>query len=358
MAHVMPRVCVVVGLATLPLNVNAQPEAGSSPLSGPAVREPGVPGNSTTFTGRGRREGERVIDHRTFLKGLESLRGDSVAANVRLTREQEETLLGIEREYRVATRAYFDKNLNDIRDVRDVLGIRGDQPATDSAIRKGIDELRKNIVGNEFEAEQPMSDAAVKDAAREKARRIYEGAPRAADVHTRIWKLLTPPQRDALSDVLDAIVDAQEAQRRAFLSPSAMMDMMGNPPPAGVAGVADAMKGQMGDGMMGDGMQSGGTMIADRKRAERSKPSTKPAENDPTTLLGMDPATIAANDPRLPERVRRRIYNMKPEARIEAIGRYLADLKTELAEAQAAAGPDKNTVPTVDRVKVPTPEKK
>ncbi len=330
----------------------------SNPLSGPTVREPGLPGNSTTFTGRGRREGERVIDHRTFLKGLESLRGESAASNVRLSREQEETLLGIEREFRVATRTYFDKNLNDIRDVRDVLGIRGDQPATESAIRKGMDELRKNIVGNEIETEQPMSDAAVKDAAREKARRIYDGAPRATDIHTRIWRLLNPPQREALSEVLDALAASQEAQRRAFLSPSAMTDMMGSASPNGMAGMSDAMKGQTGDGMMGEGMRSEAKTNADRKAAERAKSNTLRVENDPAELLGVDPATIAANDPRLPERVRRRIYNMKPEARIEAIGRYLADLKAELAEAKNAAGLDKTAVPTVDRVNVPTPEKK
>jgi hypothetical protein len=336
---------VIAGLLRCACAHTVEPDAPANPLSGPTVREPGVPGNSTTFTGRGRREGERVIDHRTFLKALESLRDGSVAAEVRLTREQEEQLARIERDYRLAIRAYFEKNLNDIRDMRDVLEIRGDQPPTESSIRKGIDELRRNIVGAQPGADDTMSDAAIKDAAREKARRIYQGAPSANDVHQRIWKLLLPAQRDLLTSTLDALVAQQEAQRRAFLSPGAMMtdatsaDPMNSMSDMATKPAMGAMPGAM-NGTMGMGNS------ADSKT------------NDPASLLGMDPAKIAADDPRLPERVRRRIRSMKPDARAEAIGRYLADLKLELAEAQAAAKIDKAAAPTVDRVNIPTPEKK
>lgn len=353
MTRALPGFFAIATIMALPCSALAWQDADPNPLSGPTVREPGVPGNSTTFTGRGRREGERVIDHRTFLKGLESLRGEAVAVALRLTRDQEEQLFGIEREFRVATKAYFEKNLNDIRDVRDVLGIRGDLPAAESTIRKVQDELRKNIVGEELEAQAPLSEEALKEAAREKARRIYDSAPRATEVHARIWKLLTPPQRDALSETLDALVSQQEAQRRAFLSPGVMNGMAGSEMNPGNAD-GGMMNGVMGDAKMNtaDGMKMGAQSRA-RADADRSQ-----IASDPAALLGMDPGKIAADDPRLPERVRRRIRNMKPEARVEAIGRYLIDLKQELAEAKAMAAPDKSAAPTIDRVNIPTPEKK
>jgi hypothetical protein len=294
-----------------------------------------------------------VIDHRTFLKALESLRDGSVAAAVRLTRDQEEQLARMERDYRLAVRAYFEKNLNDIRDMRDVLDIRGDQPPTESSIRKGIDELRSNIVGAEPGADDTMSDAAIKDAAREKARRIYQGAPSANDIHLRIWKVLLPAQRDLLTAALDALVNQQEAQRRAFLSPGAMM----------IDGAAANPMNPMGDAMTksAQGEMSAamtGAVRNDTPADSRTTDAGHGLANDPASLLGMDPAKIAADDPRLPERVRRRIRSMKPEARTEAISRYLIDLKQELAETQAAAKGDKSAAPTVERVNIPTPEKK
>lgn len=335
---------------------SADPDPAANPLSGPSVREPGVPGNSTTFTGNGRRDGERTIDHRTFLKAIEALRDASSPADVRLTRDQDDLIAAIEREFRIATRAYFEKNLNDIRDVRDVLQIRGDQPATESTIRKGVDQLRRNIVGSEQGDDDSMSEAAIKEAAREKARRIYQGGPRASEAHSRVWKMLRPAQRDALSAKIDELVNQQEAQRRAFLSPAGTMGegAMTDPMVSQMSATSDAMNATMGGMNKGDSGQGARPMSA----ASGSSNTVPRATNDPSTLLGMDPARIAADDPRLPERVRRRIRSMKPEARVEAIGRYLADLKQELAETKAASESDKSAAPTVDRVNVPTPEKK
>lgn len=330
-----------------------------SPLSGPTVKEPGVPGNSTRFTGGGRREGERLVDHRTFLKALDALRSDADAA-LHLTPDQESQIFVLIRDYRLAHRAYFEKNLNDIRDVRQVLEIRGDQPPTESAIRKGVDELRRNIVGDDAAAEQAMSQDAIKNSAREKARRIYEGAPRAADVHTKIWKILTPLQRDAISDTISSLVAQQEAMRREFLSPeSGSMTM---PADSGINVMKnDAMNSAMNGSMNSDAMSSRATrddMMGAKDGALSPATTRASKETDPASLLGSDPAKIAADDPRLPERVRRRIRFMKPEARTEALTRYLADLKDELAQARAAAEKDKSAPPTVDKVNVPTPEKK
>jgi hypothetical protein len=49
---------------------------------------------------------------------------------------------------------------------------------------------------------------------------------------------------------------------------------------------------------------------------------------------------------------------MKPALQIDAIARYQIDLKEELRQAHAAASKDKSAAPTVDKVNVPTPEKK
>jgi hypothetical protein len=130
--------------------------------------------------------------------------------------------------------------------------------------------------------------------------------------------------------------------------------------------------GQMNDAMSGNMTGSMNGSMADsmamRDRARSKAPSEitsaqKPLTpvtnpNDPASLLGIDPAKISPTDPRLPERVRRRIRGMKPALQTEAIARYLVDLKDELAEAQAAASKDKSAAPTIDKVNIPTPEKK
>lgn len=332
-----------------------------SPLSGPPVREPGVPGNSTTFTGNGRREGERVIDHRTFLKALENLRSAPDAA-LRITPDQDSQIFILFRDLRLAQRAHFEKNLNDLRDVRQVLDIGGDLPPTESTIRKSVDDLRKTIVGEENSANQALSDEAVKQAALEKARRIYESAPRPSAVHVKVWKLLTQAQRDALNDSINTLVAQAESQRREFLSPEAVAEAQMNGQTNGQ--MNDAMSGNMTGSMNGSMADS----MAMRDRARSKAPSEitsaqKPLTpvtnpNDPASLLGIDPAKISPTDPRLPERVRRRIRGMKPALQTEAIARYLVDLKDELAEAQAAASKDKSAAPTIDKVNIPTPEKK
>ncbi|MBU6412054.1 MAG: hypothetical protein KGS45_01150 [Planctomycetes bacterium] len=347
----LARIVACVAVACVAISPAVLADEPASPLSGPYVKEPGVPGNSTRFTGGGRREGERVVDHRTFLKALDDLRNSPDSA-IRLSPDQDAQVFVLVRDYRLLQRAYFERNLNDIRDVRQSLDIRGDQPPTESAIRRGVDELRRSIVGDDPTNQQAMSDEAVKEAAREKARRIYEGAPRATEVHARIWKVLSAPQRDALTDTINSLVAQQEALRREFLSPEAVASgMMTDQAMSGGMNSAMSASSMSADSMRGASTnRTVGAMDAQASKAEASA--------DPASLLGTDPSTIAPDDPRLPERVRRRIRFMKPEARTEALSRYLVDLKSELAESKAAAEKDKSAAPTVDKVNIPTPEKK
>src|SRR5262245_52603497 len=87
----------------------SQPKVTDPTLQGPAVKSGGVPGENRQF-GDGKVKGkERMgteIPHRLFMKALDSLRGDTADASVRLSSEQDAKINKINDAFTAAVSSY------------------------------------------------------------------------------------------------------------------------------------------------------------------------------------------------------------------------------------------------------------
>ena len=139
-------------------------------LRGPSVENVDVPGSPSTFgemSGRqARMMADRPVPHRVFREAVESLTSEEAAPELRLTREQQEALQGLEREAREARRAYLREHGPKLRELRSQLESlrRGEQPEDVQALQQQISE-------------------------------IMRGAPQMQAVHAKAWGVLTEEQR-------------------------------------------------------------------------------------------------------------------------------------------------------------------
>ncbi len=296
---------VVMTLSGSVIAQTAQPDA----LSGPAVREGGVPGDSKSFTGGRRREGDRPLAHRMFLQSLDVIRGEKAAAATRLTAEQEKSLRDFEKAFQTDQRAYFEKNREAIQKAREALGLKGEMEEGDG-FRRGVEEIRRALQEKKAPAKKPepatepaeesmMSEDAMNEAlekARGQLQRIYANAPKPADVHTRQWAVLTVAQQEIVIKEIDRLQASEGEDRKNYL------------------GRRDTLKQDMED------------IVAGKKEVD-------------------------VNDPRLPEAMREKLAAMTPDQRREAVRKFMVE-----RGRKAAAGTEKKAAPTMDDVVLPPPE--
>jgi hypothetical protein len=278
-------------------------------LSGPSVKEGGVPGDAKSFSGGPgrRREGDRPLAHRVFLDSLNVLRGEKADAAAKLTPAQEKSLRELERSFQGEMRAYFEKNKDQVMKARETLGLKGEMNG-EEGFRRGVEEIRKALQKDKKApvaktSDTPAEDSMMSDEAmneeREKARtklqQIYSAAPKPGDVHTREWALLTETQQEIVSKEIDRLRTQEEEDRKSYL------------------GKRDTLKKELED------------VIAGKKE--------------------LDP-----NDPRLPDKMREKLAAMTPDQRREAARRFLEE------RGKKKEGGEKKEAPKMDDVTVPTPD--
>ena len=122
---------------------SADPMKSDDVLSGPSVKEGGVPGDAKSFSGGPgrRREGDRPLAHRMFLNSLDVLRGKNAADATRLTAEQEKSIRDLEKGFQTEQRVYFEKNREQVMKARETLGLKGEMSDGDD-FRRGVEEIR------------------------------------------------------------------------------------------------------------------------------------------------------------------------------------------------------------------------
>lgn len=225
------RAFVVAWAFTAPafsaLAQQAQP-SGGAPLQGPRVRDGGVPGDRNTFSSKtgqaGRRQNEWQVPHRVFLRAIDSLRSPDLAPELRLSVEQGEKLNALEREFRTSVQSYFEEHRAEFE------SLRGHMPpeakrrfeelrraygpaAPDSTPRRGVQEEprpRRPMPP----APETMNDAPQsREQVREAMRRLYDGAPKIADLHTKVWATLSEAQQAAAKAELEKIRKETAARR-------------------------------------------------------------------------------------------------------------------------------------------------
>ncbi len=279
-------------------------------LSGPSVREGGVPGDAKSFGGSPgkRREGDRPLAHRMFLNALQVIQSESAAAATRLTAEQEKSLRDFEKAFQAEQRAYFEKNREKVTKARETLGLKGEMGEGDD-FRRGVEEIRRALQEKKpatKKADAPgtadesmMSEDAMNEAlekAREQLQRIYAGAPKAGEVHTRQWAVLTEAQKELVIKEIDRLRANENEDRKNYL------------------GRRDTLKQDMDD------------IIAGKKELD-------------------------INDPRLPEAMRTKLATMSPEQRREAVRKFLQERGGKKND-----GVEKKAAPKMDDVQMPPAE--
>ena len=279
-------------------------------LSGPSVREGGVPGDAKSFGGSPgkRREGDRPLAHRMFLNALQVIQSESAAAATRLTAEQEKSLRDFEKAFQAEQRAYFEKNREKVTKARETLGLKGEMGEGDD-FRRGVEEIRRALQEKKpatKKADAPaaaeesmMSEDAMNEAlekAREQLQRIYAGAPKAGEVHTRQWAVLTEAQKELVIKEIDRLQANENEDRKNYL------------------GRRDTLKQDMDD------------IIAGKKELD-------------------------INDPRLPEAMRTKLATMSPEQRREAVRKFLQERGGKKND-----GVEKKAAPKMDDVQMPPAE--
>jgi len=270
-------------------------------LKGPAVKQAGVPGENRQF-GDGKVKGkERMgteIPHRLFMKSLDSLRGDSADAAVRLSADQNSKIKAIDDAFSADVAKYREAHQGEARDLAQNLSPEDRKKAMAFLGREGRaqgDKAAKLGKGKGKAApeagDMSSADAKKSEDAKAKLRELMEGAPKSADTHARIFAVLSDTQKAAFQKQLDT--DRKEMQERA-----------------------------------------GGKKL-DRKAAAKGAP-----------VAGKD---LDINDPRIPEKMRERLKNMPPAEQQQALER-MRDRINRGGEAKPA--------PSTKDVQVPAPDNK
>ncbi len=262
-----------------------------APLKGPAVKDSSVPGENRRLVSGGGGKGDRMqreIPHRAFMAAFNVLRGDKADPAVRLTDNQDNTLRTLDQNFQTSTEEYKKANAAEFRDLISKLS-----PEDRKRVGEFLGNRRPGALvkpdGKKPAAAPPADappmdamqeqDAKAADGARARMRELIEGAPQAADTHSKMFAILTEGQRPAFQAELER-VKKEMLERRA----PAKIDRQ-----------------------------------VDKKNPEAPK-GDQPKTSEPVNL----------DDPRIPEAARQRIKALPPEQQREAFRK----LKERLRNAE------------------------
>lgn len=186
-------------------------------LQGPAVKQSGVPGENRQFGDGKAKHKERMgseIPHRLFMKTLDSLRGDSADASVRLTSEQDSKIKTINDAYMAEVAKYREAHQDEARQLAQQLSPEDRKRVM--AFLAGRDGRgdRAPKLGDKGKGKAPDAAADTTDnnqavdpkkaeEAKAKLRELMQGAPKPADTHAQIFAVLNDAQKTAFQKELD-----------------------------------------------------------------------------------------------------------------------------------------------------------
>lgn len=231
------RMGLVVGTMAIVVITNSalgQEKKAEQPLGGPRVSDGGVPGENRRFSGESglkRKDMQRNIPHRVFMRSFDSLRGQDVPDSLRLSAEQETKLKEINDGFLADTRSFREANSAETRKLIEQLPreqrvqamqlLRGPGgPDGDFSARaqrpflkdsKGKKEGDAGSGGMMDEAGRHDNEA---NAARDRLREIFESAPKLADVHAKMYGVLSQEQKAAVEKQLAALTSEIEKRRK------------------------------------------------------------------------------------------------------------------------------------------------
>lgn len=207
---------LAIVLACAAFSTGAIASVDDPPLKGPKVKDQSVPGETRRFGTD--QQGDRKdrtpgLQHGMFMRAVNTLKGEKVDANVRLSDEQSQRIEGIDREYRDQVKAYLAKNADEVKK------LMGDLPPNErKRVREGLGRGLENAgvspretpkgKGRRGPAEGDASkDAAPVDpqkaaAAKARLKEIHEGAPQATEVHSKVFGVLSAEQKTAVEAAL------------------------------------------------------------------------------------------------------------------------------------------------------------
>lgn len=208
-------------------------------LEGPKVKDLNTPVQST-FDGAAREGKKRMqpqIPHPAFVRTIHKTLGDDAPEALRLTEAQSKQIEEIDAEFRAAVKAYMDEHRDEVKALREAgmpvggpergRGGRGQEGRGPEGRGKPRPEPRE---GDEMAPPPPPRDGddmgrppademtPEREAIRERARALREGAPKPTDAETKMWAVLTAEQQAAVRPKLDALKEemAKEYGERAL----------------------------------------------------------------------------------------------------------------------------------------------
>jgi hypothetical protein len=200
------------------------------PLKGPAVKDAGIPGEHRRLTeGQGfdRKDRERPIPQRMFMRAIGELRGESASENLRLTSEQGDKIKSINEgfmaemeKYRAAHRDEAQALMKDLapedrRRAAEMLGVgprggegrdrfKGDAKGKGPKNAGGEHPAKGNDAMEGMEGRGAgKPDPAKAEGARTAMRQLFENAPKPDDTRVQIYAVLRPEQKEFVQKQLE-----------------------------------------------------------------------------------------------------------------------------------------------------------
>ncbi len=327
----------IAGLA-IGLSAAAHADQPANPLGGPSVETKVAPGSNGTFgsgAGSAKARGEREIPAREFMRAVETALGADAPEGVRATPELEQKIRAIGSEFAAAQRAYMQQNREALAQMRQL-----ERPAKKDANKPDApgDESMKGT-------EPAMSDED-RAALIERLREVRDKAPKAADAHTKVWALLSEPQRAAVQVKLDALHKEMQERDNANYVKRRAAAKAGEGPNASPATATPGNK----------------------PKAQKSEAPAEPASAQPAKpAAGSKPESAPARAPiaaEQRERLMRLFERMSPEQREELLRRVEERMNAgtgaanpPAGRARRAAGPggDAKPAPDMKTIELPAP---
>lgn len=228
--------------------------ASDSPLSGPAVKDGSVPGESRKLTGgkgTDRKEArDRPLPHPMFMKAFDVLRGPEAAEGIALTSDQDDAIELLNEDFMQSMMRYRQDHMQEIQSLRGKL--TGDDRKKMEQFMREMGERhggrgpggpgRRNGQGGRGpsapqgegpggpEGDAPSGDEMMQDAkaaptdkaasenAMARLKEIRDGAPNPADLHAKLVAVLTDAQKPVFEKELGKIQGEWEQQQKERLA--------------------------------------------------------------------------------------------------------------------------------------------
>lgn len=208
-----------------------------NPLSGPKVKDTGVPGESKSFTNTESKlkYENRMISDKVFKETIEYMRSTSVEASLRLTDDQMKTVREQEQKLQTQRRDYLIKNKESIGKLLADAGVKNADLSSERGIRQAMEkvrnsaeELRKKDIKKvetpkkpadggdgmmQMDEEAKAEKSGAKAAAIQALGEIRKNFPKSEDAHAAVWAVMSDKQKEAAQAKLKELMAKESEQK-------------------------------------------------------------------------------------------------------------------------------------------------